>query len=382
MKAAADIVIIGAGIIGASIAFHLAERGVTNVIVLERDQVASGATARATGGIRQQFSSEADILLSLESVRFFEQFEERVGLPFMFKQTGYLFLVSDDRQLQAFTRNAALQNALGVPTEIISPTEIAHRHPMIDTHGLLGASFCPTDGSGSPADATSAFVARARALGVTILEDTVVSAIATDQGRVQSVTTTHGAISTPTVINAAGPWAARVGAMLGLSLPVSPHPRQVFSVTPVAGLGPDFPFMIDMQSGCYVHQEPSSILVGGGDRDTGSSYEPVVDWSRFEGLVEAVTRRVPLLAEARSISAWSGLREMTPDDHAILGPVPGRDGYWNAVGFSGHGVMHAPAVGRIMSEWLLDGAPSGFNPSPFALDRFETTALSSERLVF
>jgi sarcosine oxidase, subunit beta len=378
----ADVVIVGAGIIGASIAFHLAARGATDVVVLERDGIASGATAKATGGIRQQFSSEADIRLSRESVRFFEAFEDRVGLPFHFRQNGYLFLIANDEQLRIFTRNAELQNHLDVPTEIITPDEIRRRHPMIEIDGLVGASFCPTDGSGSPADATYAFARRARDSGATILEGVTVTGIVTNRGRVEAVKTTSGTITTGTVVNAAGPWAALIGEMAGLALPVSPRPRQVFSVSPVEGLGPDFPFTIDMGSGVYVHQEPGSILLGGGDRETESSFEPVVDWSRFEGLVDAVTRRVPALADARSVSAWSGLREMTPDDHAILGPVPDLAGYWNAVGFSGHGFMHAPAIGRIMAEWLLDGDPTGIDTAHFALDRFSSMDVAAERLVF
>jgi sarcosine oxidase, subunit beta len=380
---AAEIVIVGGGVIGLSIAFHLAERGMTDVVVLERDEIGSGATRYATGGIRQQFASEPDVRLSIESVRFYEQFEERVGLPFLFRQMGYLFLSSDEAQFATLSGATEMQRGLGVPVEVLTPEQIATRWPLIVVDGLVGATFCPTDGSGAPTDVAYAFARRSRELGVRVLEGVEVIGISVDNGQVNAVETSSGRIDTSTVLNAAGPWAGKLGELAGLTIPVFPHPRQAFSVTPVDELGDLFPFAIDLSTGVYIHQDPASIVLGGGDRERPSGFEATIDWTRFDHVIESATRRVPVLEEARSLNGWCGLREMTPDDHAILGPVGAPHGMWCAVGFSGHGFMHAPAVGRIMSEWLLSGSPpADTDVSAFALDRFASGMTTKAGFVF
>jgi sarcosine oxidase subunit beta len=378
----ADVVIIGGGIIGLSIAVHLAERGVTGVLVLERDEVAAGATAKATGGIRQQFTTEAQIRLSLESVRYYERFAERVGQPLPFRQVGYLFLLGSAAQYDAFARGVALQNSLGVPSELIPVAEINRRHPMIDTTGAVGASFCPTDGVAAPADAAYGFAARGRELGVQISEGVNVTAIDRLDGRVLGVQTSAGPVRAAIVINAAGPWAAEVGALAGIDVPVTAHPRQVFMLSELPGLPDDFPFVVDLASGTYVHQEPGVTLLGGGDRDAPSGGAPVVNWDRFETTAVAAARWLPVIAEAEVRSAWCGLREMTPDDHPIIGPAPDVEGLWLAVGFSGHGFMHAPAAGRVLAEWITTGEASDFDPSAFALSRFQSQQVEREAAVF
>ena len=379
----AEIVIVGGGVIGLSVAFHLAERGMTDVVVLERDEIGSGATRYATGGIRQQFASESDVRLSIESVRFYEQFEERVGLPFLFRQMGYLFLSSDAAQFATLSGAAEMQQRLGVPVEVLTPDEIVTRWPLIVVDGLVGATFCATDGSGSPSDVAYAFARRARDMGVRVLESVEVTGFAIEGGQVIAVETSVGRIATASVLNAAGPWAAKVGELAGITLPVYPHPRQAFSVTSVDALGDLFPFTIDLSTGVYIHQDPASIVLGGGDRERPSSFEATIDWTRFDHVIDSATRRVPALEEARSLNGWCGLREMTPDDHAILGPVGLPHGMWCAVGFSGHGFMQAPAVGRIMSDWMLNGTPpTDTDIAAFALDRFALGMTTKEGFVF
>lgn len=379
----AEIVIVGAGVVGLSIAFHLAQRGMTDVVVLERDEIASGATRYATGGIRQQFATEQDVRLSLESVRFYEQFEERVGLPFLFRQMGYLFLSGDESQFEAMKEAAAMQQGLGVPAEILTPRQVAGRWPLIVVDGLIGATYCATDGSGSPSDVAYAFARRSRDMGVKVVEGVEVTGFDLEAGRVNGVRTTAGAISCGTVLIAAGPWTGAVGKLAAVDIPVFPHPRQAFSVTPVDELGDLFPFTIDLSSSVYIHQDPSSIVLGGGDRARPYSFEATLDWSRFDYVVESATRRVPALEEARSLSGWCGLREMTPDDHAILGPLGEPRGMWCAGGFSGHGFMHAPAAGRIMAEWMLNGAaPADIDVAAFAIERFASGQMTHEKFVF
>lgn len=379
----AGIVIIGGGVIGLSIAWHLAKRGMTDVVVLERDEIGSGATRFATGGIRQQFATEPDVLLSLESVRFYEQFEERVGLPFFFRQMGYLFLSGDEAQFAAMKASVAMQQRLGVPAEVLTPSEISARWPLIEVDDVVGATFCATDGSGSPTDVAYAFARRARDLGAKVLEWVEVTGIDVEQGRVAGVRTSAGSIASETVVICAGPWSGEVGNLAGVEIPVFPHPRQAFSVTPMAELGELFPFTIDLSTGVYIHQDPSSIVLGGGDRARPYSFDQTIDWSRFDYVVDCATRRVPALEEARSLSGWCGTREMTPDDHAILGPVGEASGIWCASGFSGHGFMHAPAAGRIMAEWLLNGAPpADAEITAFAIERFASGASEKAGFVF
>ncbi|HET9016849.1 MAG TPA: FAD-dependent oxidoreductase [Thermomicrobiaceae bacterium] len=379
----AEIVIVGAGVVGLSIAFHLAERGATGVVVLERDTVAAGSTSKATGGIRHQFGDETAVRLSLESIPFFADFERRTGAPFLFRRHGYLFLVPEAR-LDALRHDVALQRRLGVPTELLAPEEVRARWPAIDVDGIAGAGFCALDGSGSPTDAAHGFLRAARDRGVQVLEGVAVTGIAVTDGRVVEVETDRGRIAAGTVVNAAGPWAPLVAGMVEVELPIVVQPRQVFVVSDVAGLPEGFPFTIDMGTGVYVHREAGSVLLGGGDRDRAPGYDATLDWSRFEGVAAAAVRRVPLLAEARSLSGWCGLRAMTPDEQPILGPV-GPAGSWCAAGFSGHGFMHAPAVGRLMAEWLLDGAPRGIDPASLTLDRFGARAEQApdaDRIVF
>ncbi len=214
-------------------------------------------------------------------------------------------------------------------------------------------------------------------------EGVEVTDIDVEGGRVTGLRTTAGPIATEAVVVAAGPWTGEIGKLAGLEIPVFPHPRQAFSVTSVEALGDLFPFTIDLASGVYIHQDSSSIVLGGGDRARPYSFEATLDWSRFEYVIESATRRVPALEEARSLSGWCGLREMTPDDHAILGPVGGVRGIWCAGGFSGHGFMHAPAAGRIMAEWMLrDGPPSDIDVSAFAIDRFASGPTTQEKFVF
>ncbi|MEA2529130.1 MAG: hypothetical protein QOG89_774 [Thermomicrobiales bacterium] len=376
------MLIVGGGIVGLAIAFHLAERGTRGVVVVERAEIASGSTSKATGGIRQQFTTEAKIRLSRESVLFYQDFAERVGRPLLFRQIGYLFLLPNATVFDAFARGVALQNQLGVPSEMLDPDELARRHPMLVLDGYAGGAFCPTDGYATPADAAYALASRARELGVQIIEGVDVIGIDRASGRVTGAQTSVGAISTPLVVGAAGPWAAELGRMVDLDLPVTAHPRQVFSLSPCPELPADFPFTVDMASGVYVHREPGATLLGGGDRATPSGGPATLDWSRFEPVATEAMRWLPAIADLEARSGWCGLREMTPDDHPILGPAPDLEGFWLAVGFSGHGFMHAPAVGRAMADWILTGQPVDLDSAAFSLARFAGESLHIDAALF
>jgi sarcosine oxidase subunit beta len=353
------VVIIGAGVIGTSIAFHLSERGYRDVTVVERGLAGEGATAYATGGIRHQFSSRVNIELVQRSQSFWLDFEARTGAPLDFRQHGYLFLISDPGSLEVFERNAALQRSLGVDVQVLDPPQAAELFPGVETGDLLGATYTPSDGSASPSDAVAGYLRGARRCGVELLQRTEFLGLLTDaDGVVRGVRTSAGTIEAELVVLAAGPQTRAAGRLSEVDIPVSPHPRQAFATAPLDGLHGGLPLAIDMATGAYVHPERSgTAIVGGNDRDAPSSDEATVDWSRVDSLATALSHRFPGLDGLEVVRGWAGLREMTPDDHAIVGPVGEVPGLWVAAGFSGHGFMQSPAVGAALAQWWLDGAP-------------------------
>ncbi len=379
-----EIVIIGGGVVGLSIAYHLAVQGCGKVCVLERGEIGQGATAKATGGVRQHFSSEVNVRLSQESVRRFERFEEEMGSPADFRQVGYLFLASSTEDWAWSQESASLQRRLGVPVERLTPEEASRLVPGLHIDDVLGATFCATDGIADPHVVLQAFAGQARRLGVRILEGHRVTGIHLDGAGVRGVQIVGGeAIAAAVVVNAAGVHAREVGLMADIDIPVEPHHRQVFVAEPLEELPGPIPLTVDLRSGTYVHVERNrSIVLGGGDRGDRRGFDESLDWSLLPRLVEAVTHRLPALETARIQRGWAGLREMTPDELAIVGPVAGVDGYFVAAGFSGHGFMHAPAIGKVMAELILDGKASTIDVSALSLDRFRTGHLSPERVVF
>jgi glycine/D-amino acid oxidase-like deaminating enzyme len=365
----AGVVIVGGGIIGASVAFHLAERGYTDVTLVERHRIGEGSTARATGGIRQQFTSRVNAAIVHRAVGFWKEFSERTGAPFDFRQHGYCFLLSTAGQLDVFRRAVAMQNALGIDSRIISPEEVAELVPGARTDDLLGASFCPSDGSALPTDAVNGLVGAARRLGVTVQQGCEATGLLTSGDRVTGVRTSEGELPAGLVLVAAGPQARELGRRFGVDLPVAPHRRQAFAIDRMEWLRPDMPLTVDLDSGAYIHPEVSgAAVIGGNDRAVPEGTDLTVDHARLEPLVKALVGRWPGMADARVTRGWAGLREMTPDDHAVIGPV-GPDGLWVAVGFSGHGFMQAPVVGECLSAWWLDGF-SPYDLSPLRPSRF------------
>jgi sarcosine oxidase subunit beta len=384
MTRGAEIAIIGGGVVGLSIAYHLASRGCRDICVLERGQIGQGATARATGGIRQQFSREINVRLSQESLKRFEWFEEEMGSSADFRQVGYLFLASRESDWAWLQEAASLQRSLGVPVELLTPDEAARLVPGLRTDDLLGGTFCAKDGIADPHAVVQAFARQVRRLGVRLLEGHEVAGIELGRGMVRGIRTRNSElIAASRVVNAAGIHARDVGLMAGIDVPVEAHHRQAFVAEPFAGLARSIPMTVDLRSGSYVHLERNGhIVLGGGDHGDRRGLDESLDWSLLPRLIEAVTHRLPALESARVLRGWAGLREMTPDELAIVGPVPQVEGFYLAVGFSGHGFMHAPAVGLLMAEMLLDGKASTIDISPLSLDRFRTGQLVPERAVF
>lgn len=377
----ADIVIIGAGIMGCSIAWHLAERGVSNIVVLERDLIGRGATADAAGGIRLQFSTATNIQLSLFSMDYWENFEERFGVDINFRQQGYLFLLTSDENVATFQKNVALQQELGVPVRWVNPDEIAELNPSISMDGIIGGTFCPRDGWADTSTSTMGFASAARRLGVKILEETPVTGINVAGGKVTGVTTPNGTISAPLVICCAGPQSAPLGVMAGIEIPIQPVRRMSFITEPFDLVPQSSPFTIEFDRSLYFHPESNGFLFGMSNPDEPPSTNKMVDDDWMFATVEALINRAPVFEEATVLRGWAGFYEITPDDNPILGYVPELENMIVAAGFSGHGFMQGPAIGRAISELILDGAPQIIDLSAFRPGRFQEGDFAQEHNV-
>ena len=365
----ADIVIIGAGAVGASIAYHLARRGARDVVVLERELVGSGSTSKAAGGIRVQFGTRVEIEFSLRSIEFFKRFDDEMGVPCDYRQEGYLILLFDEPDLARYRKNVALQTSLGAEVRIVTPDEARAIVPELVVDDVMAAAWGPMDGYASPNDVVQAYAARAREGGVKILEGTPATAIELSGDRVVAVRTPEGRIETPLVVNAGGPQAPLIGRMAGVEVPVDPRRRHIFVTDEFAGVRHPMPLVIDRKSGFYCRSEQRQILMSAGDVGAETEFSAAVDWGMLDQAVDKAVRRIPALEGASIRHAWAGLRPLTPDEHAILDWAPDLRGLYLAVGFCGHGFQHSPATGQVVSE-LLTGAPPSIDVTDLSLARF------------
>jgi len=363
------ILIIGGGIVGISIAYFLAKRGQNNIVLLERDLLAQASTGLCVGGIRQQFSHPANILLSQETIHLLRCFENEFDTKIAFHQAGYLFLTKEQPNWEAFITCVKIQRQHGVPVQVLSPEEIKHRWPYIEIKGLKGGIFGPEDGYVDPYDLTMAIANKTRKMGVTIQERTEVTGIHAKNGQVYGVETAKGYLSSKVIINAAGAWGGEIARMAGIHLPVQPYRRQVFITKAVDTLPRPVPMIIDQDTQFYIRGYAPGILIGMTDLDEKPSFHTHVDRSFMEKVTAAALERIPVLEDAEILRGWGGLYAMTPDENPIIGEIPGIKGFFCAAGFSGHGFQHGPAVGRILSEIIADGT-TPFNLRPFRYDRF------------
>lgn len=364
------IIIIGGGIIGVSTAYFLAKRGQRDVILLERDLLAQASTGLCVGGIRQQFSHPANILLSQETIRQLRDFEREFHTKIDFHQAGYLFLTKEQPTWEVFGKCVKIQRRHGVPVEVLSPEEIKHRWPYLEVENLKGGIFGPEDGYVDPYDVTMAIANKTRKMGIPVLERTKVTDIRLENGRITGVETSKGPISSKIIVNAAGAWGGEIARMAGIDLPVQPYRRQVFITKAFDSIPRPVPMIIDQDTQFYIRGYAPGILMGMTDLDELPSFHTHVDRSFMEQVTAAALERVPVLEQAEILRGWGGLYAMTPDENPIIGEIPGIKGFFCATGFSGHGFQHGPAVGRILSELILYGNTS-FNLSPFNYDRFK-----------
>lgn len=365
---------------GASTAYYLSSIGIRDVVIVEREpMLGMGSTGRNAGGVRHQFSNESNVRLSIESIELFEHFEEQVGYEIDFHQDGYLFLLSRDRDVSDFSRSQVMQKRLGIDLEMLSPDEARRIAPGLELDGVIAATFCSRDGIADPNGVTMGFAKAAQAAGVEIYREAEVTGITTDAGRVTSVQTTRGSISTPTVINAAGAYASTIGKMVGLEVPVSPYRRHIFITDPILKPVPTSHIMvIDFETTFYFHREGAGILFGMSDSDEPSSFNTTVSWEFLEKVTQVAVKRLPALGDAGIAHAWAGLYEMTPDAMPIIGPVREVEGFFMIAGFSGHGFQHSPAAGRILADTIANGQPRDFDATPFSFDRFSQVCTERE----
>jgi sarcosine oxidase subunit beta len=385
MTETADIVIIGGGIVGSSIAYHLTEAGCTNVLVIEREaHQGKGSTGKSMGGVRAQFATPVNILMSLYSINFFAHFDEVIGHPADYRPHGYLFVATSERHMDYLRANHERQKALGLKNvEFVSREDIVRTVPQLRDDDITGGTFCPTDGFVDPHSVMMGFMLRARERGARLWLDTSVLGIEVEHDRVKGVITSRGRVATGAVVNAAGAWAAEVARMAGIELPVEPLRRQLVPTEPFDNLPARFPMVIDMSTGFHFRREGLRILLAWNDPGETVGFKTDFDPSFIEKILTRAAARVPCLAEAEvnPQRAWAGLYEMTPDHHAIIGAAPTVRGLFFANGFSGHGVMHSPATGRLISELILHGEARLFDAKPLGVERFAEGRLLEETAV-
>ena len=399
----ADVVIIGSGIVGSSVAYHLAQAGCTNVLVLEREaHQGKGSTGKSMGGVRAQFSTPVNIQMSKYSIDFFSKFDEVVGHPADYRAHGYLFCATNEKHLAYLNANRERQGALGVTNvEWVTPEDIVKMVPQLRVDDILGGTFCPTDGFVDPHSVMMGFMLNARERGVRLWLDTQVTGIDLECGdlaplskaatsrrtpkdaRISGVNTSRGFISTRVVVNAAGPWAAEVAKMAGAELPVEPLRRQLVPTEPFDQLPKRFPMVIDMSTGFHFRREGKGILLAWNDPTETPGFKTDFDAGFVEKILTRAASRVPVLAEGEvnPRRAWAGLYEMTPDHHAIIGPSPTVKGLYFVNGFSGHGVMHSPASGRVASDLILHGHSDLIDASQLSVQRFSQGTLLHEAAI-
>jgi sarcosine oxidase subunit beta len=373
----ADAIIVGGGCIGTSIAWHLTRRGLKPVL-FEKGLLGAGNTGRSAGGIRAQFASEVNVRMSLYSISFFERFRELTGGDAEFHQCGYLFLAVTPEQEKHFRERIDLQKRLGVDVTLMEPAAVAARWPFLRTDDVLAATWSPRDGVAGPYEVTVSFAQAARRGGAAIHEEAEVTGLIAKGGVVRGVRTAAGEFLSDHVIVAAGPDTPALVGPIGVNLPITPYRRHLYMTEKFTEIPDDIPLIIDSGSGLYFRKETGGIMMGMVDKNDPPTTSMVVDDAYLEKLVEAALARVPCMERANIMNGWAGLYDSTPDHHAILGRSDEVKGLVLAVGFSGHGFMHCPAVGAVISEIVVDGAPKSVDISRLSLNRFAAGAVAEE----
>jgi sarcosine oxidase subunit beta len=364
----AEVVVVGGGVIGTSVAFHLAEAGI-GVCLIERDELAAGSTSRAAGGFRAQFSDPLNVAIGLRSIEAFTRFAERPGGEIDLAQVGYLFLLDRGEDVAAFERSVSLQNELGVPSRFVSLAEVAELCPLAGVDGVLAATYCPLDGHASPEAVVQGYAAGARRHGASVVTGCAATDIGSSAGEIHTVGTDAGEIATGVVVCAAGVWSPAIAGMVGIDLLVQPVLREVGFTGPVEGLPSRIPLTVDFSSGFYFHGEGPGLLFGMADRAQPPGLDAPTDPEWLERVLEIAERRLPTLQDMGLAGGWRGAYEVTPDHNALVGEAAHVSRFLYATGFSGHGFLQGPAVGEIVRDLVLGHEPF-VDVSPLAVERF------------
>ncbi len=376
----AEVVIVGGGVMGVSTAFHLAEAGVTDVLLLDRGALGAGSTSKAAGGVRAQFADELNIRLGKRSLDLFADFLQRPGQEIDLHRTGYLFALTRPEDVAAMEKSVALQNSLGVPSRLIDAAEAAAISPLMHTDDVLAAAWSPDDGHCSPDSVVLGYAGAAKRLGATIRTGVEVLSVETAGDEIVSVTTDAGRVATSTVICCAGAWSRELALTAGVDLPVTPYRRQVVVTAAMPDLPPVVPMTIDFATSFYFHREGLGLLAGMSDPGEPPGFSTHVDDAFLELIAAAAELRAPAVLEAGIAHRWAGLYEVTPDHNALLGEVPSVSRFLYACGFSGHGFLQGPAVGEVMRDLVLGREPF-IDLAPLDVGRFSAGASRPETYI-
>ncbi|HDC92613.1 MAG TPA: FAD-binding oxidoreductase [Candidatus Acetothermia bacterium] len=369
MKRSADVVIIGAGVTGAALAYELARRGIRDVLIFERKFPCSGASGRCGGGIRQQFTTPHNIRLAMESVNRYETLSEELGVDIEFIQGGYLILAETEEEREAQRKAVALQNELGLPSRLLTPREAKEVLPLLDETTIVSATYCPTDAHANPFRVVEGYLTRARERGVVLEKFTEVVDLEVKEGRIVKVRTSRGDVAPGTVVNAAGAWSREIARMAGVELPNQPIRHEIAITEPV-----EF-FMdvmvISIHNGIYFSQTKEGQIIGGiGDPEEKPGYNISSSLGFLRRYARELLRYVPALGQLSVLRQWAGLYDVTPDAQPVLGPTPGLENFIQANGYSGHGFMIAPAVARHLADYIEKGIVSEILEK-LSLERFK-----------
>jgi sarcosine oxidase subunit beta len=377
LPASVDVLVVGAGAVGCSVAYNLAERGVRNVLVVDRGGIGEGSTGRCAGGVRAQFGTEVNVRIGLLSRRILRDMERRLGRASDFRQIGYLFCASSEEVMSRLRANLEMQRRVGLDdVREVAPEDIARLVPGLRVDDLVGGTFCPGDGIAGPNEVTFAYAHAARQRGVTVMEGVEVHGL-TASGGGWRVQTARGEIRAARVVCCAGAWSRQVGEWAGVDIPVAPYRRHIFVTQPFDGITRQTPMTVDVRTSFYFHPEGDGALLGMSDPAEPESFRTDVDWDFLDHLVGHAVERFPALERAQISTGWAGLYEVTPDHQAIIGEASGAPGLWLCCGFSGHGFMQAPAAGELLAD-AMTGREPAFDISPLRPSRFAEGDFSAE----
>jgi sarcosine oxidase subunit beta len=383
-ESSAEVVVIGGGVVGTSIAFHLAEADI-DVTLIEKSELGAGSTSKAAGGLRTIFSDDLNIAIALRSIEAYQNFSLRPGHEVDFKVHGYLILISKEEDLKNFQEIVLRQNRFGIPSRIISVEEALRINPMISTEGLIAALYSPEDAQCSPEAAVMGYAQGARKGGAKIFQGEGVEDIEIDGDCVSRVITASRRISTSTIVIAAGVWSTEIGEMVGLTIPVLPYKREIIITDPLgqhwSGIPKNLPMTIDFSSTLSWRPEGGALLIGFSDETVTPGFDTTRDPRYIEKLAELALHRIPITSELGIGKGWAGLYDTSPDNNALIGEADSPHRVLYATGFSGHGVMQAPAVGEIIRDLYLGQQPF-VDTSPLSIDRFTEERTRRESAVF